>query len=157
LSDVQDPSETSKTAFNEKIAEKILIELDGWQLINNNDTESNDPFINTDDEQQLKNVDDNKNVTIEELEHFYDASFEEALTETNRHDIGDLDNVLQTFFVKGVIKLTASNIWLKYNTSVTVNNEEGIIDHGQGGKLYKKYQKIINNFVRSELIGLSSL
>jgi hypothetical protein len=160
LSDIPEPSEISKTGFTKQIAEKILIELDEWQLITKEDPESNESneiFIDTTDEKQLKNVGNNKEVTIEELEHFYNASFEEALTDTNRYDISDLDHTLQSFFVLGVIKLTASNIWLKYNTSVTVNNEEGIIDYGQGGKLYKKYQKIISKFVRSELIGLSSL
>lgn len=160
MSDLPEPSETSQTCFSGEIAEEILIELDGWQLIDKEDIEDDElkePFIDTSDEKQLKNIDKNMEVSIEELEHFYNSSFEEALTDTNRHDINDLDTTLQSFFVSGVIKLTASNIWLKYNTSVTVNNEEGIIDYGQGGKLYKKYQKIINKFIRSELIGLSSL
>jgi len=114
-------------------------------------------FLDYEDHETLENIRNNKKVSIGELKQFYDNAFSEALDDTNRHDIDDLDKILVERFTKGVIKLTASNIWLKYNTAVTVNNEEGIIDYGQGGKLYKKYKNIISNFIRSELIGLHSL
>lgn len=155
-----EPSKTDKTVFNKSIADKILMELDGWQLITEKELKKNKPqkaFIDINDKKELKNIKTNHKVTINEVEYFYNNAFEEALNDTNRYDINDFKDILVKIFMNAVIKLAASNLWLKYNTSVTVNNEEGIIDYGQGGKLYKKYQKIIKNFVKSELIGLSSL
>lgn len=158
MSDIQEPSKTNKPLFSESIADEILIELNGWQLIKNEDLEENEElFIDIEDPDTLKNIDNNKKVSIGELKQFYDKAFNEALNDTNRYDIDDLDKILVERFIEGVIKLTASNLWIKYNTSVTVNNDEGIIDYGQGGKLYKKYKNIISGFVRSELIGLHSL
>lgn len=157
---IQEPSKNNKPIFTKKLAEEILIELDGWQLIDKEDiesSESEEPFIDTGDEKQLKNVDSNHKLTIEEVEHFFDKSFEEALNDTNRYDINDLDDKLVNFFMLGVIKLTASNLWIKYNTSVTVDNEEGIIDYGQGGKLYKKYQNIIENFVKGVRVQIEAV
>ncbi|MDR3063263.1 MAG: hypothetical protein LBU40_03880 [Methanobrevibacter sp.] len=159
MPNVQEPSTASRTQFSEEILEEILIELDGWTLVNNDETteDNEELFINIEDAETIGKIDSNKKITLEEVEHFYNKSFNEALTDTNRYDINDLSSKLQDFFIDGVIKLTASNLWIKYNTSVTVNNEEGIIDYGQGGKLYKKYKKIISRFVRSQLTGLHSL
>lgn len=160
MSDIIEPSEANKTVFNKSIADKILIELDGWQLITRKELKKDKrgkAFIDINDKKELKNIKTNHKVTLEEVEYFYNNAFEEALNDTNRYDINDFSEVLVKIFMNAVIKLAASNLWLKYNTSVTVNNDEGIIDYGQGGKLYKKYKKIIRNFVKSELVGLSSI
>ncbi|BBL61510.1 hypothetical protein [Methanobrevibacter arboriphilus] len=157
---LEEPSETNIPIFSEELARKILIELDGWQLINSEDTESDGSsqlFIDHDDEEQLKNISINHNVSIKEVEDFFNKAFDEALSYTNRYDIDDLDEIKARLFFNGVIKLTASNLWLKYNTSVTVNNDEGTIDYGQGGKLFKKYLTIIEPFIKGVHIEISAI
>lgn len=149
MKEIHEPSKTKKPIFNNDIADKILMELDGWQLIKNEDLEDNEElFLDIEDSEVLKNIDNNKKVSIGELKYFYDNSFDEALSYSNRYDIDDLRKTEVQRFLKAVIKLTASSVWIKYNTGVTIDNEENTIDYGQGGKLYKKYLTIIEPFIK---------
>lgn len=161
MSDIQEPSKNNKPVFNKKVADKILIELDGWQIAIKKDIEKGSdevkPFLDPENPDEMRNIKTNHKVTMGEIKHFYDTAFQEALSYTNRYDIDDLDEILVDLFMNGVIKLTASNLWIKYNTSVTVNNEEGIIDYGQGGKLYKKYLGIMEHFVKGVRIEISAI
>jgi hypothetical protein len=161
MTDVQEPSKTNKPVFEKSIAKKILIELDGWQIATKKDIEKEsvdvEPFLDPENPEEMRNIKTNHKVSMGEIKHFYDTAFQEALSYTNRHDIDDLDGMLKEVFMNGVIKLTASNLWIKYNTSVTVNNEEGIIDYGQGGKLYKKYLGIMEHFIKGVRIEISAI
>jgi hypothetical protein len=150
---------TGKPTFSSLIANKILIELDGWQIITPPTSESTelDPFLDTTDPNALQNLSSNHNVTLEEVEHFYNSAFDEALSYTNRLDINDLDLLLIEIFMNAVHKLAASNLWNKYNIQINNDAMEGTYVVSQGGRLYKKATGILDKFVRTNFIGLHSL
>lgn len=152
--------EDYRVEFNQDKANQILIELDGWILVTQEEFEESKKKLNDKafmDDSDLSNLDKNHVVTYEELEHFYNSGFYESLVYTSRYNLHDLEDSLVDLYLTGVYKLTAGNIWMKYNTSVTVDNEEGSIDYGQGGKLYKKATGILDRFIKSELYGLTKL
>jgi len=153
------PSTTNKPQFSSTIASKILIELDGWQLTNetSNEPDELDLFIDTEDPEELQNITTNHKVSIAEVERFYDTAFDEALTHTNRLDINDLDEIVTEIFMLGVYRLAASNLWNKYNTQINNDSMEGTYVVSQGGRLYKKACNLLDKFVRTNLVGLSSL
>ena len=154
-----EPSTTNKPPFSSVIANKILIELDGWQLTTTptDDSGELEPFLDTDNPDALKNINTNHNVTVDEVKHFYDSAFDEALTYTNRLDIDDLNEVLIGIFMGAVYKLAASNLWNKYNIQINNDAMEGTYVVSQGGRLYKKACNILDKFVRRNLVGLHSL
>ncbi|OEC87886.1 MULTISPECIES: hypothetical protein [Methanobacterium] len=156
---MSEPSNTSKPPFSSSISDKILIELDGWQIITPPTTEPTElePFLDTTDDTVLQNLNSNHTVTIEEVEHFYDSAFDEALSYTNRLDISDLDEITLEIFMNAVYKLTASNLWNKYNIQINNDAMEGTYVVSQGGRLYKKACNILDKFVRTNFIGLHSL
>lgn len=166
MSDIQEPSNTNKPVFDEKLADKILIELDGWQLADPEDIKSSDDeevFINPEDKKELKNVDNNCKVSIEEVEYFYDSAFEDALSYTNRSDIDDLNSLLVDIFMKAVYKLAASDMFNKRNLEIRENEQieskPGVSTYRdqRGNKLYARSREILSKFIVSELVGLHSL
>ena len=150
---------TTKPLFSSLIADKILIELDGWQLTTISTTGSTElePFLDTTSDIVLQNINTNHEVTIEEVEHFYDSAFDEALTYTNRLDIDDLNELLIEMFMTAVYRLAASNLWNKYNIQINNDAMEGTYVVSQGGRLYKKACNTLDKFVRTNFIGLHSL
>jgi len=158
------PSTISKPQFSTSIADKILIELDGWQLTEEStdtlimdDNEEGNIYIDSDDPDELRNININKGVSVEEVERFYDTSFDEALTYTNRLDINDLDDILIEIYMLGVYRLAASNLWNKYNVQINNDAMEGTYVVSQGGRLYKKACNLLDKFVRTNFVGLHSL
>lgn len=154
-----EPSTTNKPPFSSTIADKILIELDGWQISTDSTNESSElePFLDTDDPDVLKNINTNHTVSVDEVERFYDKAFNEALSYTNRLDIDDLNQVLLEIFMNAVYILAASNLWNKYNIQINNDAMEGTYVVSQGGRLYKKSCNILDKFVRTNFIGLHSL
>gem|GEM_PF-1579306 len=150
---------TGKPTFSSTIANKILIELDGWQISANSIDESGelDPFLDTNDDNVLQNLSTNHSVSVDEIEHFYDSAFDEALSYTNRLDIDDLNDLLIEIFMNAVYKLAASNLWNKYNIQINNDAMEGTYVVSQGGRLYKKACNILDSFVRSNFVGINSL
>lgn len=158
------PSTSNKPQFSSLISSKILIELDGWQLttetndsILTDETTEQDIFLDPEDPDELQNISTNKSVSVEEVERFYDTAFDEALIYTNRVDIDDLDEVITEIFMLGVYRLAASNLWNKYNIQINNDAMEGTYVVSQGGRLYKKACNILDKFVRTNFVGLTSL
>jgi len=156
------PSITNKPQFSTTICSKILIELDGWQIkeeiTDTPGSEELDPtFLDPDDPDALKNISTNHSVSVDEVERFYDTAFDEALTHTNRLDINDLDEVTTEIFMLGVYRLAASNLWNKYNTQINNDSMEGTYVVSQGGKLYKKACNLLDKFIRTNFVGITSL
>ncbi|MDP1553686.1 MAG: hypothetical protein Q8M06_11805 [Methanobacteriaceae archaeon] len=158
------PSTINKPPFSSTVADKILIELDGWQLTEEttpsiimDDSEELDIYIDTEDPDELRNISANHQVNVEEVERFYNTAFDEALTHTNRLDINDLDEVTTEIFMLGVYRLAASNLWNKYNTQINNDSMEGTYVVSQGGRLYKKACNLLDKFVRTNFVGLTSL
>ena len=145
--------------FSDKIRDEILIHLDGWTIATNSDVEDDDSeieaFIDIEDPGQLAELRSNHKVGIGEVKYYWESSCQEALTETNRYNIDDLDEVLSEFFVNGVVKLAASNLWTKINKEVDINNEEKPVFDANASKLYTKSMRIIRKFSKSTLVGLS--
>ena len=158
MADIE-PSNSSKPPFSSLIADKILIELDGWQISTDSTDESGElePFLDTEDPDALKNINTNHSVSVDEVEHFYNKAFNEALSYTNRLDIDDLNQILLERFMDAVYILAASNLWNKYNIQINNDTMEGTYVVSQGGRLYKKARNILDKFVRTNLIGLHSL
>lgn len=150
---------TSKPIFSSLIADKILIELDGWQISTDSTGESGElePFLDPTDPDAIKNINTNHTVSVAEIEHFYNKAFNEALSYTNRLDIDDLNQVLLERFMDAVYILAASNLWNKYNIQINNDAMEGTYVVSQGGRLYKKACNILDKFVRTNFIGLHSL
>lgn len=159
MSDNPEPSTSSKPPFTSSIADKILIELDGWQIATNTNDESSElePFLDTDNPDVLKNINTNYSVSIAEVQSFYDSAFDEALSYTNRLDIDDLNDLLIEMFMSAVYKLAASNLWNKYNIQINNDAMEGTYVVSQGGRLYKKACNMLDGFVRRNFVGLHSL
>lgn len=152
------PSDINKPQFSSLIASRILIELDGWQLIDEPTDTGEDPtFLDPDDPDALKNIGTNKSVSVDEVERFYDTAFDEALTYTNRLDINDLDEITTEIFMLGVYRLAASNLWNKYNIQINNDSMEGTYVVSQGGRLYKKACNLLDKFIRTNFVGLTSL
>ena len=158
------PSTINKPPFSSTVADKILIELDGWQLTEESTgsmilDEQNESvvFLDNEDPDELRNISINKGVSVEEVERFYNTAFDEALTHTNRLDINDLDEVTTEIFMLGVYRLAASNLWNKYNTQINNDSMEGTYVVSQGGRLYKKACNLLDKFVRTNFVGLHSL
>jgi sulfatase maturation enzyme AslB (radical SAM superfamily) len=158
------PSSTNKPQFSTTICSKILIELDGWQLTEEStdsilldESVESDIFLDPEDPDELKNISTNKSVSVEEVERFYNTAFDEALTYTNRLDINDLDEVTTEIFMLGVYRLAASNLWNKYNVQINNDAMEGTYVVSQGGRLYKKACNLLDKFVRTNFVGLTSL
>lgn len=169
----------NKPLFSIPLANKILIELDGWKIktIETTTDESNqgtiidesveeegtntneelDLFLDIETQDKLENININHKVSIDEIEHFYHTSFDEALSYTNRHDIDDLDEISLEIFMMAVYKLAASNLWNKYNIQINNDSMEGTHIVSQGGRLYKKACNILDKFIRTNFIGLHSL
>lgn len=172
-------SRGNKPLFSIHLANKILIELDGWKIksIETNTDEPNpeiiieevveeegtstneelDLFLDMETPDELENININHKISIDEIEHFYHTSFDEALSYTNRHNIDDLDEISLEIFMMAVYKLTASNLWNKYNIQINNDSMEGTHVVSQGGRLYKKACNILDKFIRTNFIGLHSL
>ena len=55
------------------------------------------------------------------------------------------------FFIRGVVKLTASDLWNKYNIMVNDTDMEATPSTSYGGVLYKQSKDILYQFVNQNL------
>jgi len=139
--------------YNTTIQEQILAELDGWRISDNAETitnESINPFVTVAE----ANESANKTVTASELQHFYEVALDKALLYTNRLNIDDLTEVEGRLYLRGVVKLTASDLWNKYNIMVNDSDMEATPSTSYGGVLYKQSMDILHQFINQKLINI---
>ncbi len=139
--------------YNTTIQEQILAELDGWRISDNAETitnESINPFVTVAE----ANESANKTITASELQHFYEVALDKALLYTNRLNIDDLTEVEGRLYLRGVVKLTASDLWNKYNIMVNDSDMEATPSTSYGGVLYKQSMDILHQFINQKLINI---
>ena len=139
--------------YTTTIQEQILAELDGWRISDNAETitnESINPFVTV----AVANESANKIVTASELLHFYEVALDKALLYTNRLNIDDLTEVEGRLYLRGVVKLTASDLWNKYNIMVNDSDMEATPSTSYGGVLYKQSMDILHQFINQKLINI---
>ena len=142
--------------YNTTIQEQILAELDGWRISDNAETitnESINPFVTVAE----ANESANKTVTASELQHFYEVALDKALLYTNRLNIDDLTEVEGRLYLRGVVKLTASDLWNKYNIMVNDSDMEATPSTSYGGVLYKQSMDILHQFINQKLINIHTV
>lgn len=151
------------------IRDTILSYLDGWVVYSQNPTSNIVNSGNTNNENvtnENNNVEPfitdittyqgnpNKKITDEELQTFFENSFDKSLMICNRHNIDDLTQAETNFYIKGVCLLTASDIWNKYNIRVNNEDMEDTYVQSYGGLLYKQSMTILKNFINQRITGL---
>lgn len=142
--------------YNTTIQEQILAELDGWRISDNAETitnESINPFVTVAE----ANESANKTVTSAEIEHFYEVALDKALLYTNRLNIDDLTDVEGRLYLRGVVKLTASDLWNKYNIMVNDSDMEATPSQSYGGVLYKQSMDILHQFINQHLTNIHTV
>ena len=142
--------------YTTTIQEQILAELDGWRISDNAETitnESINPFVTVAE----ANESANKTVTASELQHFYEVALDKALLYTNRLNIDDLTEVEGRLYLRGVVKLTASDLWNKYNIMVNDSDMEATPSTSYGGVLYKQSMDILHQFINQKLINIHTV
>ena len=142
--------------YTTTIQEQILAELDGWRISDNAETitnESINPFVTVAE----ANESANKTVTASELQHFYEVALDKALLYTNRLNIDDLTEVEGRLYLRGVVKLTASDLWNKYNIMVNDSDMEATPSQSYGGVLYKQSMDILHQFINQKLINIHTV
>jgi len=142
--------------YNTTIQEQILAELDGWRISDNAETitnESINPFVTVAE----ANESANKTVTASELQHFYEVALDKALLYTNRLNIDDLTEVEGRLYLRGVVKLTASDLWNKYNIMVNDSDMEATPSTSYGGVLYKQSMDILHQFINQHLTNIHTV
>ena len=142
--------------YNTTIQEQILAELDGWRISDNAETitnESINPFVTVAE----ANESANKTVTASELQHFYEVALDKALLYTNRLNIDDLTEVEGRLYLRGVVKLTASDLWNKYNIMVNDSDMEATPSPSYGGVLYKQSIDILHQFINQHLTNIHTV
>ena len=142
--------------YNTTIQEQILAELDGWRISDNAETitnESINPFVTVAE----ANESANKTITASELQHFYEVALDKALLYTNRLNIDDLTEVEGRLYLRGVVKLTASDLWNKYNIMVNDSDMEATPSTSYGGVLYKQSMDILHQFINQKLINIHTV
>ena len=142
--------------YNTTIQEQILAELDGWRISDNAETitnESINPFVTVAE----ANESANKTVTASELQHFYEVALDKALLYTNRLNIDDLTEVEGRLYLRGVVKLCASDLWNKYNIMVNDSDMEATPSTSYGGVLYKQSMDILHQFINQHLTNIHTV
>ena len=142
--------------YTTTIQEQILAELDGWRISDNAETitnESINPFVTVAE----ANESANKTVTASELQHFYEVALDKALLYTNRLNIDDLTEVEGRLYLRGVVKLTASDLWNKYNIMVNDSDMEATPSTSYGGVLYKQSMDILHQFINQKLTNIHTV
>ena len=142
--------------YTTTIQEQILAELDGWRISDNAETitnESINPFVTVAE----ANESANKTVTASELQHFYEVALDKALLYTNRLNIDDLTEVEGRLYLRGVVKLTASDLWNKYNIMVNDSDMEATPSTSYGGVLYKQSMDILHQFINQHLTNIHTV
>ena len=142
--------------YTTTIQEQILAELDGWRISDNAETitnESINPFVTVAE----ANESANKTITASELQHFYEVALDKALLYTNRLNIDDLTEVEGRLYLRGVVKLTASDLWNKYNIMVNDSDMEATPSTSYGGVLYKQSMDILHQFINQKLINIHTV
>ena len=145
--------------YNTTIRNKILTYLDGWAIYSQNQEtetveENVEPFITNYNE--YKN-NPNKRISDEELQTFYYQAYNKSLLITNRFNIDDLTSTEQEYYLQGVIILTASDIWNKYNIRVNNEDMEDTYIQSYGGLLYKQAMNILKGFINQRITSLTAL
>lgn len=148
--------------LTEKDIKEIFNKVNNWDLANeikhtknDNSPELEEEFPTIENDEILF---DNKNriITLKELQRTFNNSIDDALIETNYITFESVPDGYKRFFMNQVYKLTASDLWNKYNIQKNNNEMEDAYISSYGGKLYRsamdKLEKIRNN---STLIGLS--
>ena len=137
------------TIYSDKIEALILMNLDGWKIKENESlTDSNvDAFVN-------QKIEYNKLITSAECELFYEEALDLAYIHTNRLNIDDLSSVEANMFIRGVCKLTASNLWNKYNIRITNEDMEDVHVSSYGGLLYSSAMKSLKPFIIQKIHGM---
>lgn len=142
--------------YTTTIQEQILAELDGWRVEDNAETitnESINPFVTVAE----ANESANKTVTASELQHFYEVALDKALLYTNRLNIDDLTDVEGRLYLRGVVKLCASDLWNKYNIMVNDSDMEATPSPSYGGVLYKQSMDILHQFINQKLTNIHNI
>ena len=142
--------------YTTTIQEQILAELDGWRISDNAETitnESINPFVTVAE----ANESANKTITASELQHFYEVALDKALLYTNRLNIDDLTEVEGRLYLRGVVKLTASDLWNKYNIMVNDSDMEATPSTSYGGVLYKQSMDILHQFINQKLTNIHTV
>lgn len=139
-----------------KIAEKVLMYLDGWKSVESFDEEeppqeensSEESEIDIDelysdetsDEEAKKYFDHvNKKIVLSFLLNHYESTLKQALNITRQkkvESIESLDQEDQDMFYQAVYKLTASNLWKLYNTRAKSDGTEDDWKDSYSGVLY---------------------
>ena len=142
--------------YTTTIQEQILAELDGWRISDNAETitnESINPFVTVAE----ANESANKTITASELQHFYEVALDKALLYTNRLNLDDLTEVEGRLYLRGVVKLTASDLWNKYNIMVNDSDMEATPSTSYGGVLYKQSMDILHQFINQKLTNIHTV
>ena len=142
--------------YTTTIQVQILAELDGWRISDNAETitnESINPFVTVAE----ANESANKTITASELQHFYEVALDKALLYTNRLNIDDLTEVEGRLYLRGVVKLTASDLWNKYNIMVNDSDMEATPSTSYGGVLYKQSMDILHQFINQKLTNIHTV
>lgn len=143
----------------DNILNKVLMYLDGWKAVesleevkeiveetepeNEDDSEIEELFDKNGD--KIKKLYDHKNkrILISEVLSFYESSLNQALNITRQVQENIKDNDL---FYQAVYKLTASNLWKKYNVRVNSDEEEADWKYSYSGVLYIQAMKELEQF-----------
>ena len=124
-------------------AEKVLSKLDGWTLIDSDDSGSTDPYPES-----------NKRVTLEEVDDVWRSANSKARLHI-RNNPTVFHTKLINDFVEAVIFWTASDLWRKYNNKVESPGQEGTAIDNRGKELYWGGRNILDNLRTNPLHGLS--
>ena len=135
--------------YSEHVEKNILKHLDGWKIKENESlTDSDiDAFVN-------QKIEYNKLITSTECKLFYDESLNQALLTCNRTNVNDLTEVEFKAFQQAVCKLTASNLWNKYNIRITNEDMEDVHVSSYGGLLYSSAMKSLKPFIIQRIYGM---
>jgi hypothetical protein len=109
-----------------------------------------DPFMTSREVYQKPN----KVITVSECKMAYEETLDMAYMHTNRLNIDDLTEVEARFFIRGVCKWTASNLWNKYNIRVNNEDMEDTYVQSYGGLLYKSALKTLQPFINQRISGM---
>lgn len=144
----------NQTNYDKEIERMILANLDGWSIKQDHTNYNDDvePFMTTDEITEKAN----KIITKEECESAYEEALDTAYITTNRLNIDDLNNIETRMFLRAVCKLTASNLWNKYNIRVTNENLEDTYIQSYGGLLYKSAMNALKPFTNQRITGLNT-
>ena len=130
------------------------------EISDDSDEILNDDLFNTDDDENLQNLYDNKNkyVTLQELQLTYDEALKDALLHINHLDIKTVPSVFLKLFKNQVYKITAARLWKKYNVQKNDAQMEDVYITSYAGTLYKDaFDKLDKIRDKSVVIGLNQI